>query len=60
MTVSYERATGQRAVGQHADGFTISASKTVAVPVEQLYEAFADGFERDRWLPKAGSASEPP
>ena len=52
VTVSYERATGRRAVGQHADGFTISASKTVAVPVDQLYEAFADGSKRERWLPE--------
>ena len=54
VTVSYERATGRRAVGQHADGFTISASKTVAVPVDQLYEAFADGSMRGRWLPEGG------
>ncbi len=54
VTVSYERATGRRAVGQHADGFTISASKTVAVPVDRLYEAFADGSERERWLPEGG------
>ena len=54
VTVSYERATGRRAVGQHADGFTISASKTVAVPVNQLFEAFADGSKRDRWLPDGG------
>ena len=54
VTVSYERATGRRAVGEHADGFTISASKTVAVPVDQLYEAFADASKRERWLPEGG------
>ena len=32
VTLSYERARGGRAVGEHADGFTITASKTVAVP----------------------------
>jgi hypothetical protein len=48
---SYERARGLRAVGEHADGFTITASKTVAVPVERLYDAFVDEFERRRWLP---------
>ena len=48
---SYERARGLRVVGEHPDGFTITASKTVAVPVEQLYEAFADPSLRERWLP---------
>ena len=33
---SYERARGLRAVGEHADGFAISASKTVDVPVDRL------------------------
>jgi uncharacterized protein YndB with AHSA1/START domain len=51
VTVSYERARGLRAVGEHLDGFAISASKTVAVPVERLYEAFVDESVRRRWLP---------
>src|SRR5919197_1551756 len=33
---SYERARLGRAVGEHPDGFTITATKTVAVPVEKL------------------------
>jgi hypothetical protein len=48
---SYERARGGRAVGQHADGFRANVSKTVAVSVERLYDAFLDGSVRDRWLP---------
>jgi len=51
VTVSYERARGRRAVGEHANGFTISAQKTVAVPVERLYDAFVDESLRERWLP---------
>ena len=51
ITVSYERARGLRAVGENASGFTASASKTVAVPVERLYEAFADATLRELWLP---------
>jgi hypothetical protein len=51
VTVSYERARGLRAVGEHADGFAVTASKTVAVPVEQLYDAFVDASLRERWLP---------
>jgi len=51
VTVSYERARGRRAVGEYANGFTISAQKTVAVPVERLYDAFVDESLRERWLP---------
>jgi uncharacterized protein YndB with AHSA1/START domain len=51
VTVSYERARKLRAVGEHSDGFTITASKTVAVPVDRLYEAFVDESLRRRWLP---------
>jgi hypothetical protein len=50
---SYERARGLRAVGEHEDGFAITASKTVAVPVERLYEAFVNEAQRARWLPDA-------
>ena len=31
----------------------MNASKTMAVPVERLYEAFADPALRGRWLPGA-------
>ena len=51
ITVSYERARGLRAVGEHADGFVASASKTVAVPVDRLFDAFVDESLRERWLP---------
>jgi hypothetical protein len=48
VTVNYERARGLRAVGEHADGFTITASKTVSVSVDRLYEAFLDESMRER------------
>jgi uncharacterized protein YndB with AHSA1/START domain len=51
VTVSYERARGMRVVGEHADGFAVTASKTVAVPVDRLYDAFVDESLRERWLP---------
>ena len=51
ITVSYERARGMRAPGQRADGFYLSASKTVRVPVERLFEAWQDEALRERWLP---------
>jgi hypothetical protein len=50
VTVSYERARGLRAVGERPDGFAISASKTVAVPVGRLFDAFVDESLRERWL----------
>lgn len=51
ITVSFERASGRRAVGEHADGFSITVSKTVTVPVDRLFEAFVDASVRERWLP---------
>jgi hypothetical protein len=51
VTVSYERARGMRAVGERPEGFSITAQRTVAVPVERLYEAFVDESLRERWLP---------
>jgi uncharacterized protein YndB with AHSA1/START domain len=54
VTVSYERARGLRAVGERPDGFAITASKTVAVPVDRLYDAFLDESLRARWLPEDG------
>lgn len=53
ITVGYEQARGIRAPGQHADGWAVSATKTVAVPVERLFQAFEDESVRDRWLPGA-------
>jgi hypothetical protein len=48
---SYELARGVRAVGEKPDGFAVTASKTMAVPAERLYEAFVDESRRKRWLP---------
>ena len=53
ITVGYEQARGLRAPGQHPAGWAVSASKTVAVPVERLFEAFEDEAVRERWLPGA-------
>jgi uncharacterized protein YndB with AHSA1/START domain len=52
VTLSYERARGLRAVGQRADGsYAVTASKTVAVPVKELYASLAQPARRGRWLP---------
>ena len=53
ITVGYERARGLRAPGERPDGFAVGASRTVAVPVEQLFQAFTDEKLRARWLPGA-------
>lgn len=50
ITASYERARGRREVGQRADGFAATASKTVAVPVDDLYDAFVQPEHRAEWL----------
>jgi len=47
---SYELARGLRVVGERSDGFAITISKTVAVPVERLYDVFVDESLRGRWL----------
>jgi len=54
LTVDYEQARGMRAPGGSRDGtFAAGASKTVAVPVQRLFEAFVDTKLRSRWLPGA-------
>ncbi|HEV8453798.1 MAG TPA: hypothetical protein VGQ24_02830 [Gemmatimonadales bacterium] len=52
VTVGYERIKGLRAVGQRRDGsFEANKSKTFAVPLVRLYQAFHDERTRARWLP---------
>ena len=53
VTVTYEQARGIRAPGQMADGFAITASKTIAAPLEIVMHAVNDPDERERWLPGA-------
>ena len=53
VTVGYERIKGLRAVGQRRDGtFEANKSRTFAVPLARLYQAFDDRRVRARWLPK--------
>ena len=54
LIVEYEQARGLRDAGVRPDGtFAGGASKTVAVPVARLFEAFDDTTIRERWLPGA-------
>jgi hypothetical protein len=53
VTVGYEQARGLRAVNQKAGGFSASASKTIAIALGRLYDAWNDPKMRTRWLPDA-------
>lgn len=53
VTVAYEQERGLRERHQKADGFAVSLSKTVNVPVEALFAAWADAEQRELWLPDA-------
>ncbi|MGI8425110.1 MAG: hypothetical protein ACR2M4_00615 [Actinomycetota bacterium] len=51
LTVAFEQERGMRAPGQMADGtYSVSASKTVGVPLKRLFEAFENEAIRSRWL----------
>lgn len=50
VTVHYERERGLREVHQQASGFAANVSRTIAVPVGELYEAWSDGRRRAKWL----------
>jgi hypothetical protein len=50
VTVGFERAHGGREVGERPGGFEASASKTVNVPAERLFDAFTDPDLRAGWL----------
>jgi len=52
VAVGYERIRGLRAQGQQRTGeWTITKSKTVAVPLAKLYAAFSNARQRAKWLP---------
>lgn len=50
VTVGYEQARGRRRKHQVADGFSVSGSRTVPVPLARLYRCWADARRRGRWL----------
>lgn len=56
VTVGYERIKGLRARGQRRDGtYEATKSRTFNVPVEKLFDAWADDSVRNRWLSDAKS-----
>lgn len=50
VTVTYEQARGLRRKHEKPDGFQISRSVTIGVPVAALYRAWAEVRRRSRWL----------
>jgi hypothetical protein len=51
VAVGYERIKGLRAIGQRRNGtYEASKSRTFAVPVDVLFDAWKDGRKRARWL----------
>jgi hypothetical protein len=57
ITMSYERTRGGRLAGQRDDGFAVTATKTLPVPVEQLFDAFlAQGELSERTSTRPQSA----
>jgi hypothetical protein len=58
IAASYERARGLREPGEKEDGYSITASKTVAVPVERLFDAVVDASLRAGWLASGDEAEQ--
>lgn|ERR1043166_2072867 len=54
VTVTYEQARGLRALHQKPEGYSISASRTINVPLAKLYKAFANEKTRKGWLGEDG------
>ena len=59
VTVDYERARGMRRRHEMPDGFTVSATKTIATSVEAALASFTDPVRRAEWLPAAPLRQRP-
>ena len=53
VAVTYEQERGLREKHQRPDGYSISASKTMAASVADAFAGWQDAKVRRRWLPKA-------
>lgn len=52
LTTTYEWNRGLKERGQKEDGFEVSVSKTINVPLSVLYIGFVDNKIRSKWLGK--------
>lgn len=50
IAVTYEQQSGRRKAHQRPDGFQISVSRTLNVPVGSVYQQFANARRRADWL----------
>ncbi|OGC86173.1 MAG: hypothetical protein A2142_02430 [candidate division Zixibacteria bacterium RBG_16_48_11] len=50
VTVGYEQARGLREKHQRPEGYSVSASRVVNVPLSTLYHSWAEAKQRDKWL----------
>ena len=48
---AYEQDRGNREKHQMPEGYQISVTKTVGVPIDALYQSWSDDQTRSRWLP---------
>src|SRR5262245_32719111 len=53
VTVGYEQSRGLRVKHQTAQGFSASASKTIAAPIATLFAAWIDPKTRAKWFASA-------
>jgi uncharacterized protein YndB with AHSA1/START domain len=56
VTVGYEQARGLRQKHEMPEGYQVSASKTLAVPIRTLYAAWTEEAVRARWLKRKSLA----
>jgi uncharacterized protein YndB with AHSA1/START domain len=54
VTVGYEQARGKRVKHQKADGYEVSASKTLAASLDTVFQAWQDDAVRGHWLSEPG------
>ena len=52
VTVEYELSRGLREKHQKSDGYSVSATKTIASSLSSLFAATADEKTRKQWFPK--------
>jgi hypothetical protein len=56
VTVGYERVKGLREIGQRRSGeYEVGRRRTFLVPVDVLFDAWANAAKRRRWLDGAGA-----
>jgi hypothetical protein len=53
VTVTYEQARGRREKHQTASGYQASVTRTLAAPVDRVFDAWNDEEVRRKWLPVA-------